>query len=249
MGQGRLCRKCLVGMVASVTSDSGGSRSSGPYYASEPSTAPLPSVGSGPSGHGRRGKRRKVIIAATAGVLAVVAGIAAVMVMVVGSGGTADSTGFLPTGNSAGQDAEQITGAFLQAWQAGDLARAARYTDHPSVAEAALVTYRKYLHLRNLTATVQTTTAVSGAGTRESAGYAINATVAASDDAKALSGTWSYHGSLSAYQKPNSQVWYIAWKPDVLAPNLTSANHLAAVSLLRWRYFRYVRSAAWAAAG
>ena len=217
-------------MVASVTSDSGGSRSSGPYYASEPSTAPLPSAGSGPSRHGRRGKRRKVIIAATAGVLAVVAGIAAVIV-VVASGGTANSTGFLPTGNSAGQDAEQITGAFLQAWQAGDLARAARYTDHPSVAEAALVTYRKYLHLRKLTGTVRRGTAVSASRTRASAGYAINATVAASDGAKAPSGTWSYHASLVAYQKRNAQVWYIAWAPDVLAPNLTSSTHLAAVKV------------------
>ena len=218
-------------MVASVTSDSGGSRSSGPYYASEPSTAPLPSVGSGPSRHGRRGKRRKVIIAATAGVLAVVAGIAAVMVMVVASGGNADSTGFLPTGKSAGQDAEQITGAFLQAWQAGDLARAARYTDHPSAAEAALVTYRKYLHLRKLTGTVRSGTAVSVSRTRASAGYAINATVATSDGAKAPSGTWSYHASLVAYQKRNAQVWYIAWAPDVLAPNLTSSTHLAAVKV------------------
>ena len=218
-------------MVASVTSDSGGSRSSGPYYASEPSTAPLPSVGSGPSRHGRRGKRRKAIIAATAGVLAVVAGIAAVIVMVVASGGNADSTGFLPTGNSAGQDAEQITGAFLQAWQAGDLARAARYTDHPSVAEAALVTYRKYLHLRKLTGTVRSGTAVSVSRRRASAGYAINATVATSDGAKAPSGTWSYHASLVAYQKQNAQVWYIAWAPDVLAPNLTSSTHLAAVKV------------------
>ena len=217
-------------MVASVTSDSGGSRSSGPYYASEPSTAPLPSVGSGPSRYGRRGKRRKAIIAATAGVLAVVTGIAAVIV-VVGSGGNADSTGFLPTGNSAGQDAEQITGAFLQAWQAGDLARAARYTDHPSVAEAALVTYRKYLHLRKLTGTVRSGTAVSVSRRRASAGYAINATVATSDGAKAPSGTWSYHASLVAYQKRNAQVWYIAWAPDVLAPNLTSSTHLAAVQV------------------
>ena len=231
MGQGRLCRKCLVGMVASVTSDSGSSRSSGPYYASEPSTAPLPSAGSGPSRHGRRGKRRKAIIATTAGVLAVVAGTAAVVVMVAASGGNANSTGFLPTGNSAGQDAEQITGAFLHAWQAGDLAQAARYTDHPSAAEAALVTYRKYLHLRKLTGTVHSGTAVSASRRRASAGYAINATVATSDGAKAPSGTWSYHASLVAYQKRNAQVWYIAWAPDVLAPNLTSSTHLAAVQV------------------
>jgi Penicillin binding protein transpeptidase domain len=165
----------------------------------------------------------------TAGAIAVVAAIAAVIVTVVTPAG--NTTGFVPTGSSPGQDAEQITGAFLAAWQAGDLGQAARYTDHPAVAQAALVTYRKYLHLRKLSATVQSATAVSGGGTRESAGYTINAKVATSDDAKALSGTWNYQASLVAYQKPNSQLWYIAWAPDVLAPNLTSSTHLAAIQV------------------
>ncbi|HXZ70665.1 MAG TPA: penicillin-binding transpeptidase domain-containing protein, partial [Streptosporangiaceae bacterium] len=206
-------------------SDSGSRRSSGPFYASDSPAAPLHAAGSGPSRHRRRGRRRKVVIAAAA---AVVAAIGAVIVTVVVPGENANATGFVPTGNTPGQDAGQITGAFLQAWQAGDLGQAARYTDHPPAAEAALVTYREYLHLRKLTATVQSATAVSA--TRASAGYAINATVATSDGAGALSGTWSYHASLVAYHKPNSQLWYIAWAPDVLAPNLTSSTHLAAVT-------------------
>ena len=164
----------------------------------------------------------------TAGALAVVAAIVAVIVTVVTPGGS--TTGFTPSGSSPDQDAEQITSAFLQAWQAGDLAQAARYTDHPAAAQAALVTYAKYLHLRKLTAAVQSAAAAPGSGTRESAGYAINAAVATSGDAKALSGTWSYQASLVAYAKPNSQVWYIAWAADVLAPNLTSSTHLAAVT-------------------
>jgi hypothetical protein len=173
----------------------------------------------------------------TAGALAVVAGIAAVIVTVVAPGGNANSTGFLPTGTSAGQDAEQITSAFLQAWKTGDLGQASRYTNHPSAAQAALVTYQKYLHLRKLTATTESATAVaaSTSGTsstpRESVGFAIHATVATSGSAKALSGTWSYHVSLVAYQQRNSQLWYIAWAPDVLAPNLTKSTHLAAVSV------------------
>ena len=170
----------------------------------------------------------------TAGALAVVAGIAAVIVTVVMPGGNANSTGFVPTGSSAGQDAEQITSAFLQAWQTGDLGQAARYTDHPSAAEAALGTYDKDLHLRKLAAATQSgTVAPSGTSStpRESVGYAINATVAASDGAKALHGTWSYHASLVAYQQQNSQLWYIAWAPGVLAPNLTASTHLAAVTV------------------
>jgi cell division protein FtsI/penicillin-binding protein 2 len=53
--------------------------------------------------------------------------------------------------------------------------------------------------------------------------------VAASYGAKNLTGTWTYQASLVAYQQPNSPAWYIAWKPDDLAPNLTASTHLAAV--------------------
>jgi hypothetical protein len=171
---------------------------------------------------------------ATAGALAVVAGIAAVIVTVVAPGGNANATGFVPSGTTAAQDAEQITSAFLQAWQTGDLGQAARYTDHTAAATAAFATYSKYLHLRKLTATTQSgTVAPSGTSStpRESVGYAIKATVAASYGVKALSGTWSYNASLVAYQQRNSQRWYIAWKPDVLAPNLTASTHLAAVTV------------------
>jgi len=173
------------------------------------------------------------VVAAAA--LAVVAGIAAVIVTVVLPGRNANSTGFVPTGSSAAQDAEQITGAFLTAWQTGNLGQAARYTDHPAAAQAALATYSKYLHLRKLTAAAQSdTVAPSGTSStpRESVGYTIKATVAASDSAKAPRGTWSYTASLVTYQKPNSQLWYIAWAPDVLAPNLTASTHLAAVTVV-----------------
>jgi Penicillin binding protein transpeptidase domain len=171
------------------------------------------------------------VVAAAA--LAVVAGIAAVIVTVVLPGRNANSTGFVPTGSSAAQDAEQITSAFLAAWQTGDLGQAARYTDHPAAAQAALAAYGRYLHLRKVTATAQSdTVAPSGTSStpRESVGYAVKATVAASDSATALHGTWSYNASLVTYQRPNSQLWYIAWAPDVLAPNLTASTHLAAVT-------------------
>jgi len=185
-----------------------------------------------PSRHARRGggggKRRNIIIAAIA---VVVVAIAAVVVVVVRSGGNANTTGFVPSGSSPEQDAQQTTTAFLQAWQTGDLNQAARYTDQPGVAQAALVNYRKYLHLSKLTGTAQSATPVSGGGTRESVTFGVNATVADADGTGALHGTWSYHSKLTAYAKPNSNLWYIAWAPDVLAPNLTKSTHLAAVKV------------------
>ena len=217
-----------------MTSDSGGNRSSGPWYASEPSTAPIPVIGPGPSRHARRGgggkngKKRNIIIAA---VTAAVVAIAAVIVVVVTSGGNKNTTGFVPTGSSPEADAQEITTAFIQAWKAGDLNQAARYTDRPAAAQAALAGYRNTLHLRKLTGTAQSATAVSGGGTRESVSFALNTTVASADGPGALHGTWSYHSKLTAYQKPNSNLWYIAWAPDVLAPNLTKSTHLAAIKV------------------
>jgi hypothetical protein len=214
-----------------VTSDSGGRKSSGPWYASEPSTARFPAVGPSrplrPSRHRRKGTRPRILIAAAAAAAAAVAGIAAVVVTVVTSGGS-PATGFMPSGSSPAQDAQQTAAAFLQAWAGGNLGQAARYTDHPAAAEAALRGYQKDLHLRKLTATAGSVTAASG--TRQAVQYSARATVATSDGPGAMTGTWSYQSSLTAYQARNSQLWYVAWAPDVLAPNLTSSTHLAAVT-------------------
>jgi cell division protein FtsI/penicillin-binding protein 2 len=80
-----------------------------------------------------------------------------------------------------------------------------------------------------MTTTVDGATITSTSGPRTSAQFTIAAQVSAPDGAKVLTGTWKYQSKLVAYQKANSQVWYIAWAPDVLAPNLTATTHLAAV--------------------
>ena len=231
---GYLSGNCQVSTVKWVTSDSSGNRSSGPWYASEPSTSQFPAYGVKPPGrHGRKGGggHRKGMIAILALAVAIVAAIAAVIVVVVLPGGKSHTTGFVPTGTTPSQDAEQITTAFLQAWQAGDFGKAANYTDHPAAAQAALSAYGRYLHLAKMTATTQSAVAAQGSGTRETAQYSIHATVAAPYGARTLSGTWKYHSSLVAYQKLNSQAWYVAWAPGVMAPNLTATTHLAAIAV------------------
>ena len=241
-----------------MSSESDGGWSSGPYYASEPSTSEFPAYGSQeaerslPSrsygepvrpGHrgGRRGGRRggggggrrNLIVIVTAGALAIVAAIAVTVVMVTGHKGSA-VTGFVPTGSTPDQDAQQITTAFLQAWQTGNLSQAAHYTDQPAAALTALTSYQKYLHLRKLTGSAQGASALPAnatSQTRESTQFAVNAKVATSDTADAMTGTWKYQSTLTAYQQKNSPAWYIAWQPDVLAPNLTATQHLAAVAV------------------
>jgi hypothetical protein len=205
------------------------------WYRPEPSAAQLPPVVEQrpPHGrHGRRGrKRRKLPYVLVAAVAAAAAGISAVLVLP--GGRSTQATGYLPTGSSAGQDAQQTARAFLRAWDAGDLQKAANYTDHPAAARGALTAFRTYLHLRKLTSTTGSATAISpGSATpREKVIYAASASVAASNGAAAVSGTWRYHASLVAYQAKQSQYWYVAWAPADLAPNLTTSTHLDAVSV------------------
>jgi len=215
---------------------------SGPYYASDPSTAEFSAVGTeaapggpgrlsglgGPARHGRPGKSRKLLYILLAAGIAVVAAIAAVVVVFV-TGNKGHTTGFQPSGDSAAQDVQQITAAFLQSWQTGDLTQAANYTDNPAAARTALNTYHQALGLKKLSGSVQNSTAVASSTTQATVQYALTATVSAADGAKTLSGPWSYHSSLTAYQKKNSSLWYISWKPSVLAPNLTTTTHVAAV--------------------
>jgi len=203
------------------------------WYRPEPPAAqPPPVVEQRPprSKHGRRGKkRRKLPYVLVAAAVAAAAGISAVLVLP--RGGHTQVTGYLPTGSSPGQDAQQTARAFLRAWDAGHLQQAANYTDHPAAAGAALTAFQKYLHLRKLTSTAGSATAISSnsATPREKVTYAASASVAARKGAAVVNGIWRYHASLVAYQAKQSQYWYVAWAPDDLAPNLTASTHLAAV--------------------
>ncbi|MFY9776228.1 MAG: penicillin-binding transpeptidase domain-containing protein, partial [Trebonia sp.] len=133
------------------------------------------------------------------------------------------------------QDAAQITTAFLQAWETRDYAKAANYTDHPAAAQAALTANTRSLNLKKMTGSagnVTAATATATATTPQTVAFGVNDVVSAGTGAGALQGTWSYHSTLTAYQKANSNVWFVAWKPDVIAPNLTATTHLAAAVAL-----------------
>jgi hypothetical protein len=165
--------------------------------------------------------------------VAAAAAIVITVVLVVLPGRATQTTGFLPTGSSPRQDAQQTARAFLRAWDANDLRQAANYTDHPAKARAALKAFRKYLRLRKLTSTVGLAAAMpsSSAAPREKVSYAASADVAASDGVAVVSGSWRYHASLVAYQSKHSQYWYVAWAPADLAPNLTASTHLQAITV------------------
>jgi cytoskeletal protein RodZ len=226
-----------IGAVGTVTEVSGTSEDDAwwdSWYRPEPSAARLPPVVEQQplrGRHGRRGRKRRKLPYVLIAAAVAAAGISAVLVLP--GRGSAHNTGYLPTGSSAGQDARQTARAFLRAWDAGDLRQAANYTDHPAAARAALTAFRSYLHLRKLTTTAGSATAISpgSANPRETVSYAASAHVATSNGAAAVSGTWRYHASLVAYRAKQSQYWYVAWAPADLAPNLTAVTHLDAVSV------------------
>src|SRR6185437_15656072 len=183
---------------------------------------------------GNRGKRRKILIASLAGSLAVIAAIALTVVFVIKRPPAVPVTGMIPTGSTPQQDARQVTSAFLTAWQKGNLAKAANLTNHPAAAKAALAAYAKNLGLSKVSFGQNGVTEAAGSTTaapRETAKFAVKAAVSAGTGATALHSMWSYHSSLVAYQQANSNIWFVAWQPSVMGPNLTATTHLAAVQV------------------
>ena len=92
-----------------------------------------------------------------------IAVIAGVTVAVLKHNGPGTPTyGLIPTGSTPQADGQQITTAFLKAWESGNLTEAANYTNHPAAAKAALATYAKYLDLGKMTATTGSVTGAAG---------------------------------------------------------------------------------------
>ena len=177
-------------------------------------------------------KRRTLAVMVTAGALAVLLVVLVLVLTVFKPGSSAPSQGIIPTGSSAQQDGQQVATAFLTAWQEGDLGKAANYTDQPAAATAALTAYAKDLNLKKLAASPGAVTDAAGstaADPRESVKFAVSASVAAGSGKTAVRGAWAYHSTLVAYKQGNSSVWFVAWQPDVLAPNLTASTHLTTV--------------------
>ena len=81
--------------------------------------------------------------------------------------------------------------------------------------------------LGSVTSAAGSTTALP----RETVAFTVTASVAAVTGASALRGNWDYHSSLVVYKQDKTGVWFVAWGPGVVAPNLTAATRLAAVQV------------------
>jgi hypothetical protein len=183
-------------------------------------------------------------------VVAALAVAAAVAFVLTRPGPGAPVKGFVPTGGTPDADAQQLATAFLTAWETGNDSLAASYTDNPAAAQAGLQAYGRRLGLRRMAASFQATTAAkagpaaatapgtptasasaAAATPHEAITFVVNDTVSATYHGKPVSAGWTYHSAMVGYQQLNSPGWYIHWQPDVVAPNLTAATHLATVAV------------------
>jgi hypothetical protein len=190
--------------------------------------------GGGSSGGGGRLRRhRKALFGVLAGTTAVVVAAALVFVFVIRKNSTEVPVyGMIPTGTTAQQDARQVAATFLTAWDKDKLPKAANLTNHHTAAAAGLAAYAKDLGLTKVAFGLNGITPATGssaAAPRENATFAVRAAVSAGSGATVTRGAWDYHSALTVYQQANSKVWFVAWEPAVLAPNLTASTHLQAV--------------------
>ncbi|HEU5331655.1 MAG TPA: penicillin-binding transpeptidase domain-containing protein [Actinocrinis sp.] len=134
-----------------------------------------------PHPHDRRGQSSRRVPLIAGGTVAGVAVLALIGYLTLGGGAKPAShaaaaspspthTSFQPTSTDPAVAAEQMGTAFLTAWQSGDLQKAAKYTDNPTAALAALTEYKTDLNVSALALTPKpaivtgATPAVSGSG-------------------------------------------------------------------------------------
>jgi hypothetical protein len=189
----------------------------------------------GRAGHAKpRQGRRTLFLALGAGTLAVIVLAVLLVVVVFKPGSSTPVYGMIPDGSSTQQDGQQVAAAFLAAWESGDLARAANYTDQPAATRTALAAYAKDLNLEKFSLTAGSAAAAAkstAAQPRENVTFGVSASIGTGTGKSALRSTWRYNSTLVAYQQAKSSVWFVEWQPGVVAPNLTATEHLAAVEV------------------
>jgi Penicillin binding protein transpeptidase domain len=107
---------------------------------------------------------------------------------------TPTHTSFQPTSSDPATAAEQTGAAFLTAWQSGNLEQAAKYTDNPTAALAALTAYKSNLNISALTLTPQPAIVAGASPTASSASG--SPTTASSSNAGAATGSVSPSGTV-----------------------------------------------------
>ncbi|MHB9753269.1 penicillin-binding transpeptidase domain-containing protein [Streptomyces sp. BYX5S] len=189
---------------------------------------------------GSRGRRRGETRRNTNAL--VIGGVAAVAVIGAGVGayaliGNGESTGStsasaddgrpeVPTGPPSAKEVRATAEGFLTAWQAGDAAKAATYTNDPTAAKKALAALAEDAHLTGLKLTP---------GTRKGAGlpFHVTSTVKYKDgngsgtSSAELTKPFAYDSALTTERRKSDGKVLVDWQPSVLHPDLKEGDHLA----------------------
>ncbi|MEV8035833.1 penicillin-binding transpeptidase domain-containing protein [Streptomyces sp. NPDC086182] len=165
----------------------------------------------------RKGARAAVI----GGVFAVMvggAGYGAYNVVTSISGGGADgAAGPAPvkTGPPSGAEVKETSRAFIAAWEKGDAAKAASYTNYASTAEVLLAGYHDDAHLTDVKIT-------PGAPSGATVPFSVKATVSYGGKSK----PFAYDSELTVVRGETTGKALVDWKPSVVHPDLRDGDTL-----------------------
>ncbi|MEU6391325.1 penicillin-binding transpeptidase domain-containing protein [Streptomyces sp. NPDC046939] len=181
---------------------------------------------------GTRGRRREperrntrtLVIGAAAVVAVVGAGVGAYALMDSGtasSAAAADDKPKVPSGPPSAAEVRAVSDAFLTAWQSGDAAKAASYTDDAPAARAALTGLVKDAHLTGVKVTP---------GTPAGAKVPFHVTSMVSYAKKAggpgFSKPYAYDSALTAVRRESDGKVLVDWQASVAHPELKDGDRL-----------------------
>ncbi|MEV1022260.1 penicillin-binding transpeptidase domain-containing protein [Streptomyces sp. NPDC050264] len=137
------------------------------------------------------------------------------------SAATSDGKPEVKTGPPSAAEVRTAADGFLTAWQSGDVAKAASYTDDTSAARTALTGLTKDAHLTDVKVTP---------GTRAGAKVPFHVTSMVSYEKKAggpgISKPYAYDSSLTAVRRKSDGKVLVGWQPSVAHPELKDGDRL-----------------------
>jgi hypothetical protein len=132
------------------------------------------------------------------------------------TGGTdADGPAPVKTGPPSGDEVKETSRAFFAAWEKGDAAEAATYTNYASNAEGLLAGYHDDAHLTGVKIT-------PGSPSGTTVPFSVKATVSFDGKSK----PFSYDSELTVVRGETTGKALVAWKPSVLHPELKDGDTL-----------------------
>ncbi|MEU6669765.1 penicillin-binding transpeptidase domain-containing protein [Streptomyces sp. NPDC046727] len=128
-----------------------------------------------------------------------------------GTGGAAS----VRTGPPSGSEVKDATGAFFAAWEKGDAATAASYTNYPEAAQKLLTAFGGDAHIGEVRIT-------PGEATGDTVPFTVKATVSYDGTSRPL----SYRSTLTVVRGETSHRALVDWQPSVVHPRLRKGDTL-----------------------